>query len=406
MTIPTITITRMTTEIRIGIIGFGLAVAPVVKSLLAHGSFRVVACVDPDPLARSRFVERVGGTAYESAPGMLEAARPDVVYIATPTRTHEELTLLAFASGAHVLVEKPIATDMVAACRMIAAAEAAGRTLMVNHKRSADREVLAMRAAIRSGTIGSPRLTNRWYGTNWMFRPRAEEERDPEFGGVVLRQGAHEFDILRALLVSPPTRVRGWVGDLMPERPGEGAYYAWIECADGTAATSVYNGYDRFLTDELTTGLLPPMTIGASQRELAQNTAAGLDEYELKRTVGHPRDSKLIQDMYGFSFAMCEKGDVRTAPGGSAWLYGRDGRRDVTVDGPAGTDFIIDELYRAVVKDEQPAHDGSWGLACLELCTAVRDAASTGDFVPLQHQGAPTDARFASDATALIGAST
>lgn len=396
----------MTTEIRVAIIGYGLAVAPVVKSLLAHDAFTLAACVDPDPLARTRFTGRTGATAYETAEPMLDAERPDVVYIATPTHTHEDLTLLAFAYGAHVLVEKPIATGMPAAGRMIAAAATAGRVLMVNHKRSADREVLAMRAAIRSGAIGAPRLVNRWYGTNWMFRPRAEQERDPESGGVVLRQGAHEFDILRALVAGPPVRVRAWVGDLMPDRPGEGAYYAWIECADGTAATSVYNGYDRFLTDELTAGPLPPLTIGASQRRHAENTAAGLDEYDLKRTVGHLRDDALIPDMYGFSFAMCERGDVRTAPGRAAWMYDHAGRREVTVRGPAGTDFVIDELHRAVVRDEPPAHDGAWGLACLELCAAVRTAAGSGEFVTLRHQGAPETVGFASDATPLIGAAT
>ena len=396
----------MMTEIRVAVVGYGLAVAPVVKSLLAHDSFAVVACVDPDPLARTRFAERTGGTAYETAPPMLQAERPDVIYIATPTHTHEELTLLAFAHGASVLVEKPISTGMPAAERMISAAATAGRVLMVNHKRSADREVLAMRAAIRSGVIGTPRMVNRWYGTNWMFRPRAADERDPEYGGVVLRQGAHEFDILRALIAGPPSRVRAWVGDLMPDRPGEGAYYAWIECADGTAATSIYNGYDRFLTDELTAGPLPPMTIGASLRLHAENSAAGLDEYDLKRTVGHPRDDALIRDMYGFSFAMCERGDVRTASGRAAWMYDRDGRRQVTVDGPAGTDFVIDELRRALVHGEPPAHDGSWGLACLELCAAVRTAAESGEFVALRHQGSPGAVRFASDATPLIGAST
>jgi phthalate 4,5-cis-dihydrodiol dehydrogenase len=380
----------MTTDgsrIRIAIIGYGLAVAPVVKSLLAHGQFDLAACVDPDPLARERFVQRTGGTAFEAPTEMFETVRPDAVYIATPTRTHEELTVLAVAHGAHVLVEKPIALDLASAERMIAAAREHGRALMVNHKRSADREVLAMRAVIRSGEIGIPRLAHRWYGTNWMFRPRAEEERDPEFGGVVLRQGSHEFDILRALLVSPPVRVRAWVGDLMPDRPGEGAYYAWLECADGTAAASVYNGYDRFLTDELTTGLLPPQVIGASQRQHAENAASGLDEYELKRTVGHPRATELISDMYGFSFAMCDQGDVRTAPGGAAWVYGAGGRREVTVGGPAGTDFVIDELHRAVTRNEAPAHDGTWGLACLELCVAVRESAKTGEPVPLRHQG-------------------
>jgi phthalate 4,5-cis-dihydrodiol dehydrogenase len=386
------------TGVRIAVVGYGLAVEPVVKSLLAHDGFEIVACVDPDPLARQKFSATVGGESFETMTAMLDRSRPDVVYIATPTRTHEELTLLALARGAHVLVEKPIALDLGEAERMIAAARDHGRVLMVNHKRSADREILAMRAAIRSGMVGTPRLVNRWYATNWMFRPRADEERDPDFGGVVLRQGAHEFDILRGLLPSPPRRLRAWVGDLMPDRPGEGAYYAWIECEDGSTASSVYNGYDRFLTDELTTGPLPADTIGASARQLADSAAAGLDEYELKRTVGHPRAGELIQDMYGFTFAMCDSGDVRTTTGRSAWVYGADGRTRVTVDGPAGTDFVIDELHRALTTGAAPAHDGMWGLACLELCAAVREASRSGEFVTLAHQAFPAGGPvFASD---------
>jgi phthalate 4,5-cis-dihydrodiol dehydrogenase len=377
----------MTRSLRVVVIGFGLAVGPVVKSLLSHGSLEIVGCVDPDPLAREKFLRQVSeGACFTSMADMLSATMPDVAYIATPTRTHEELSLRSFSAGVDVLVEKPIATTLEAGKRLVEAARANGRLLMVNHKRSADREVLAMRAVIRSGEIGRPRLVNRWYGTNWMYRTRAAEELDPRFGGVVLRQGSHEFDILRCLVPSAPRRVRGWVGDLAPERPGEGAYYAWIECADGTSATSVYNGYDRFLTDELTAGPLSRSAVGASQRMIAAYAGAGRDEYRLKRAIGHPRAAELIQDMYGFSFAMCDRGDVRTAPGGSAWVYGASGRQEVSVTGPAGTDFIIDELYRARVDGQPPVHDGMWGLACLELCEAVRTSARTGEFVDLHHQ--------------------
>lgn len=388
----------MARSLRVVVVGFGLAVAPVVKSLLSHGSFEIVGCVDPDPLAREKFYRQVGnGACFESVTDMLAAMVPDIAYVATPTRTHEELSLRLFSAGVDVLLEKPIATTLAAGKRIAEAARANGRLFMVNHKRSADREVLAMRAVIRSGEVGRPRLVNRWHGTNWMFRPRATEELDPQFGGVVLRQGAHEFDILRCLVPSAPRRVRGWVGDLAPERPGEGAYYAWIECADGTAATSVYNGYDRFPTDELTAGPLSPLVIGAAQRKTAEYAAAGQDEYKLKQTIGHPRAAELIRDMYGFSFAMCDQGDVRTAPGGLAWVYSAAGRQEVSVTGPAGTDLIIDELYRAKTEGQPPVHDGTWGLACLELCEAVRTSARTGEFVDLHHQDL-TMAAFPSDA--------
>ena len=47
----------------------------------------------------------------------------DVVSIATPTETHCEIACAFFEKGVHVLVEKPIATSLDDADRMIAAAE-------------------------------------------------------------------------------------------------------------------------------------------------------------------------------------------------------------------------------------------------------------------------------------------
>jgi hypothetical protein len=79
-------------------------------------------------------------------------------------------------------------------------------------------------------------------------------------------------------------------------------------------------------------------------------------------------------------------------------VYGADGRTRVTVDGPAGTDFVIDELHRALTTGAAPAHDGMWGLACLELCAAVREASRSGEFVTLAHQAFPAGGPvFASD---------
>ncbi|GGI02362.1 Gfo/Idh/MocA family protein [Egicoccus halophilus] len=384
--------------LRVAIVGYGLAVAPVERAFLAHGGFDIRACVDPSQLARHQFEEKFGSGAYDSMDRMLDDVEPDVVYVATPTRTHHDLSVQALATGASVLVEKPIALDLDEAVHMIAEARRHDGVLMVNHKRSADREVLAMRAAIRRGDIGTPRWTSRLHFSDWMYRWRAAEERDPAVGGVVLRQGAHEFDILRGLLPSAPVRLRGWVGDLADELPGEGAYSAWIECSDGSMATSVYSGYDRFRSDELTAGLLPPGLIGATHRTYRQHMQAGADEYRLKQTVGHPRAPELLEDLYGFSFAMCGAGDVRTAPNGSAWVYGRSGRRRVTVDGPAGTDLIVAELHEAIRHGTAPAHDGSWGLACLELCVAVRESAMVGEAVQLQHQAFTADGFLTDDA--------
>ena len=55
----------------------------------------------------------------------------DLVDICLPTDQHEQVTLDAIKAGKHVLVEKPIATDLKAADRMVRAANKAGVILMV-----------------------------------------------------------------------------------------------------------------------------------------------------------------------------------------------------------------------------------------------------------------------------------
>lgn len=377
----------MTHPVRIGIIGFGLATDPVMGPLQRHGGYALVGCADVDPLSRARFESTFGGPAYDDARQLLEVEKPDVVYIATPTRLHEEAAVAAFELGIHVLVEKPIATTTAAALRMIDAAKRNGRTLMVNHKRSADREIVAMRLLISSGELGGVVSANRWHLSDWFYRARAAEELRPPHGGVVLRQGAHEFDILRAVLPSTPVRVRAWIGDHDRARRGEGAYHAWIECADGTVATSLYSGYDRFPSEELSGALLPPDVVGASYRNLAENAPTAALEHDLKRTVGHPRAPARSSGPYGFTLVCCEGGDLRAAPGGRVLRYDHGGRREVSVTGVAGTGLIVEELYQAVVNGVAPMHDGAWGLACLELCLAVREAAEAGgNAVPLEHQ--------------------
>lgn len=62
---------------------------------------------------------------------LLADADVDLVDICTPTGQHEAMAIAALKAGKHVLVEKPIALDMAAADRMVEAAEAAGKLLMV-----------------------------------------------------------------------------------------------------------------------------------------------------------------------------------------------------------------------------------------------------------------------------------
>lgn len=376
-----------TDRVRIAIIGNGDAAAMVLGDVVGSKHFDVVAAVDTDPGAQARFVERFNRPVLLSVEELLDQVELDGVYIATPTKLHEQQTLACLNAGLHVLVEKPISTSLEAAESMIALAKTKGLTLMVCHKRSVDRPIIAMWQIIESGALGRVRAVHRWHFTDWFYRPRGLDERTPETGGVVLRQGAHEFDIIRLLAGTPARALRGMTGDYDPNKPGEGSYYSWIDHEDGVVATSIYGGYGHFYSDEFTKGLGNGQNVGLSRRTLDDIANTPELEAALKRAESNSTGGTPGSGVYGFTLLNCEGGDMRPAPSGSIYIYDDSGRREVAVEGISGTEVIVEEFYRAIAMGKTPLHDGEWGLACLEECLAIRESATSHGLVALIRQG-------------------
>jgi phthalate 4,5-cis-dihydrodiol dehydrogenase len=374
-------------KVRLGIIGNGDAAAMVLEDAVSSEHFEFVGAVDVDPRARARFENRFHKPAYASVDELLAAGGLDGVYIATPTKLHEQQTIACLEAGVNVLVEKPISTSLEAAERMIATAKAKSLTLMVCHKRSVDRSILSMYKIIESGELGRVRAVHRWHYTDWFYRPRGLDERNPETGGVVLRQGAHEYDVIRLLAGTPARALRGTTGDFDTARHGEGFYASWIDHADGVMATSIYGGYGHFLTDEFTKGMGDGKKVGAA-REILETTASTPElEAELKRVEADTIAPSPSSGVYGFTLVNCEGGDLRPSPRGGAFVYSDRGRREVTVEGIDGTAIIVEEFYRAIAEGWKVLHDGEWGLACLEQCLAIRESGESGALVALTRQG-------------------
>jgi len=69
----------------------------------------------------------------------------DIVSVATPTETHCEITCAFLENGVHVLVEKPIASTLAEADKMIAAAKSSGAKLMVGQLERFNPAMVALR---------------------------------------------------------------------------------------------------------------------------------------------------------------------------------------------------------------------------------------------------------------------
>jgi predicted dehydrogenase len=85
---------------------------------------------------------------------MLEQAKPDIVHVTTPAPTHFRLALDALEQDAHVIVEKPITTQLEELKELSAAAAARGRFLIEDHNYLFNEMTQRVQALVRSGRLG------------------------------------------------------------------------------------------------------------------------------------------------------------------------------------------------------------------------------------------------------------
>jgi predicted dehydrogenase len=91
---------------------------------------------------------------YESYDALLADPEIDLIDVCNPTHLHPETAIAALKAGKHVLVEKAIALIPGDADRMLAAARAAGKLLMVAHVLPFFPEFRYATDAVRSGRYG------------------------------------------------------------------------------------------------------------------------------------------------------------------------------------------------------------------------------------------------------------
>lgn len=138
----------------------------------------VVAVCDIDPVRLDRFRDnwddrwpqaRMYGDYHE----MLGSEKLDIVTVTTPEHLHVEPTVAAAESGVRaIFCEKPLATNVEDADRMIAACEGNGVILSVDYTRRWTPVFHSVRETIRSGAIGELSMISASFGgmQAWMFR--------------------------------------------------------------------------------------------------------------------------------------------------------------------------------------------------------------------------------------------
>ncbi len=131
------------------------------EALSNHPRVQLVAGSSRDAGRRERFAQRTAARSYGDWREMLAAEQLDLVSVASFAPSHAELVVACAESGVRaIFCEKPIATRLTDAERMIAACQAVGSLLVINHNRRFHPHFRQLAVKIVAGELGE--LTGVW----------------------------------------------------------------------------------------------------------------------------------------------------------------------------------------------------------------------------------------------------
>jgi len=195
----------------IGVIGVGGLGYLQAKTYDELDSVTIVAAADVTADARELFESEFHAPAYDNYRALLHehGDELDAVMIVTPHTLHYEQTMACLKHGLHVLVEKPMVTDVAHAKDIVAEAAERGLVVQVGYQRRFHDGFREIERLLRSGRIGNVHSANCHVSQNWIGSHEGtwRVNADLSGGGQLYDTGSHLLDTLVWLTDAEPTAV-------------------------------------------------------------------------------------------------------------------------------------------------------------------------------------------------------
>ena len=189
-----LTLFEIMSKIKIGFLGAGY-IAGVHAAILGRDErVEIAAIYDLKKPPAEQLARSTGASVAHSVAEVL--ATCDAVYITTPNTKHTELTILAIEEGKHVFCEKPMATTLGDASRVLKAVEKSESVVQVGH----NRRFAPVYAELKQMLNGSRQPHSAHVKMNRGELLKPEWVGNPEItGGFLYETTIHMFDMMRFL---------------------------------------------------------------------------------------------------------------------------------------------------------------------------------------------------------------
>jgi predicted dehydrogenase len=377
--------------VRVGLVGSQFVSTIHAEALKRVPGAELFAVASPTGDHAEKFAARHGVRhSFTDYRKLLEADEVDMVVLGCPNDLHAEVTERAAAAGKHVVCEKPLATTLEEADRMIAACRKAGVKLMYAEELCFTPKYVRLKQLVDGGALGRPYLVK-----------QAEKHDGPHApwfwdvgrsgGGVTLDMGCHAFEFFRWILGKPrgtgPAAAGGAAAHDRQTQSHE-TPLGEVVPLEKPRALSVYADMGTFVHGEKTRGDDNAIIIVRFEGEggevvgMAEESWAkkgGMDDTAEVYGSGGVAYADLLQgnsiltySEAGYSYAVEKAGTTRGwsfTAFEEIWNYGF----------PQEFAHFVD----CVARDREPLETGDDGRAVLEIILAAYASAGSGKKVSL-----------------------
>jgi len=228
---------------------------PILRNYLPEVD--IVALCDITPEALAEGLKKCGGSTvgYNDYQRMLaEHPELDAILVIVPNFLHADFTVQALEAGKHVLVEKPMATHLADARRMIETARQRNRVLQIGLQYRYATAFHRMAELIRQGEIGDLEVVfaslfrNDWNPRSWKYTdPKTGQKISWRFltftaGSSLLEDGIHDLDLINWLVGAPPRSIQALGGNCVyKDRQTIDNAQLLVEYANGVRVTFAFS---------------------------------------------------------------------------------------------------------------------------------------------------------------------
>ena len=321
------------TPVRVGVVGLGYWGPNLARNFAAIPGVELAWCCDASEQSRTRWAPSFQTARFTAdIDDLLSDDALDGIVLATPVPTHGPLAERVLDAGKHCFVEKPLAQSVTEAERAVAAAERAGKALMVGHLLEYHPGVAKLKEIAVSGELGD---------IHYIYSHRLNLGKLRSDENALWSLGAHDISVVLHLAGEDPDFVEAR-GEAYTRAGVEDVVFSFLRFPSGVAAHLHMSWLDPHKMRSFT-------VVGAKKM-------ATFDDMELERKVTI-YDKGFDEDTHSYGEYITRSGDIH-----SPRISNREPLR-----------IECEHFVECIRSGTTPRSDGAAGLRVVRVLAALQE---------------------------------